>query len=116
MTLLGHLRKRFKGPIEFILCCWMKRCLSSKYSCRAEFVTRRLLAVRFGLAATASSCRFRDVVPYGIGLGSPSTQQALVIALSEWYTAHAQNVVCGDDVEIEVGERKRKDESLRRER
>ena len=50
-----------------------------------------------------------------IRLGSPSTQLALVIALSERHTPHAQDVVCGDGVEIEVGQRKRKDEGLRRE-
>jgi exosome complex RNA-binding protein Rrp4 len=49
------------------------------------------------------------------GLGSPSAQPALVIALSERYTPRAQDVVCGDGVEIEVGQRKRKDEGLRRE-
>ena len=48
-------------------------------------------------------------------LGSPSAQPALVIALSERHAPRAQDVVCGDGVEIEVGQRKRKDEGLRRE-
>src|SRR5579863_1362168 len=47
--------------------------------------------------------------------GGPSAQSALVIALSERHTPRAQNVVCGDGVEMEVGQRKRKDEGLRRE-
>jgi hypothetical protein len=50
-----------------------------------------------------------------LGLGSPSAQPALVIALSERHTPRAQDVVCRDGVEIEVGQRKRKDEGLRRE-
>jgi hypothetical protein len=48
-------------------------------------------------------------------LGGPSAQPALVVALSERHTPRAQDVVCGDGVEIEVGQRKRKDEGLRRE-
>jgi hypothetical protein len=50
----------------------------------------------------------------GTFLGSPSAQLALVIALSERHTPRAQDVVCSDGVEIEVGQRKRKDEGLRR--
>jgi hypothetical protein len=34
---------------------------------------------------------------------SPSAQSALVIALSDRHTPRAQDVVCGDGVEIEVG-------------
>jgi hypothetical protein len=48
-------------------------------------------------------------------LGSPSAQLALVIALSERHTPRAEDVVCSDGVEIEVGQRKRKDKGLRRE-
>jgi hypothetical protein len=64
-------------------------------------------------ASRAWSRRFRDSVLQGTGLGSPSAQPALVIALSEGHTPRAQDVVCGDGVEIEVGQRKRKDEGLR---
>jgi hypothetical protein len=67
-------------------------------------------------ASRAWSRRFRDSVLQGTGLGSPSAQPPLVIALSERHTPRAQDVVCGDGVEIEVGQRKRKDEGLRRER
>jgi hypothetical protein len=59
--------------------------------------------------------RFRDSVLQGTGLGSPSAQLALEIAFSERHTPRAQDVVCGDGVEIEVGQRERKDEGLRRE-
>src|SRR6266481_8293496 len=61
------------------------------------------------------SCRFRERILSDTFLGSPSAQPALVIALSERHTPRAQDVVCGDGVEIEVGQRKRKDEGLRRE-
>jgi hypothetical protein len=53
--------------------------------------------------------------PWGTDLGCPSAQPALVIALSERHTPRAQYVVRGDGVEIEVGQRKRKDQSFRRE-
>jgi hypothetical protein len=53
--------------------------------------------------------------PAGTFLGSASAQLAFVIALSERHTPRAQDVVCGDGVEIEVGQRKRKDEGLRSE-
>jgi hypothetical protein len=55
------------------------------------------------------------IVPSDTGLCSPSAQPALVIALSDGHTPRAQDVVCGDGVEIEVGQRERKDEVLRRE-
>ena len=46
-------------------------------------------------------------------LGSPRAEPALVVGLSERYTPRAQDVVCGDGVEIEVGQRKGKDEGFR---
>jgi hypothetical protein len=64
------------------------------------------------LLVSGRSCRFRDRVLSGTGLGSPSAQSTLVIALSEWHTPRAQDVVCGHGVEIKVGQRKRKDEGL----
>jgi hypothetical protein len=53
--------------------------------------------------------------PAGTGLGSPSAQSALVVALSERHTPRAQDVVRGDGVEVEVGQRKRENQGLRRE-
>ena len=64
---------------------------------------------------SARSCRFGESVLSDTFLGSPCAQPALVVALSERHTPRAQDVVCGDGVEIEVGQRKRKDEGLRRE-
>jgi hypothetical protein len=42
--------------------------------------------------------------PPGTPLGSPSAQSALVIALPERHTPGAQDVVCSDRVEVEVGQ------------
>jgi hypothetical protein len=39
---------------------------------------------------------------------------SLVIAFSERHAARAQDVVCGDGVEMEVGQREREYEGLRR--
>ena len=49
------------------------------------------------------------------GLGRSGMQRALVIALAERHAPPAQDVVSGDGVEMEVGQRKREDEGLRRE-
>jgi hypothetical protein len=73
-------------------------------------------AVRSALAARPGAVVCAAVFHNRIGLGGTSSQPALVIALSERHTPRAQNIVCGDDVKIEVGQRKRKDEGLRRER
>src|SRR5882724_10140571 len=43
------------------------------------------------------------------------TQPALVVALAERHAPRAQDVVGGDGVEMEVGQRKRENEGLRRE-
>ena len=64
------------------------------------------------LLGSPRSYRFREYVLERTGLVGPSAQPALVIALSERHTPRAQDVICGDGVEIEVGQRKRKDESL----
>lgn len=45
-------------------------------------------------------------------LGSQSAQSAFVIALSDRHTPRAKDVVCGDGMEIEVGQGKRKNEGL----
>jgi hypothetical protein len=71
--------------------------------------TRESFVAGFG----TRSCRFRESILSATFLGSPSAQPALVIALSERHTPRAQDVVCGDGVEIEVGQRKREDEGLR---
>jgi hypothetical protein len=72
----------------------------------------RDLGRKWQLLVSGRNCRLRDSVLFGAGLGSPSAQSTLVIALSEWHTPRAQDVVCGDSVEIKVGQRKRKDEGL----
>jgi hypothetical protein len=53
-------------------------------------------------SSRAGNFRFRESVLSGAGLGTPSTQLALVIALAQRHTARAQDVVCGDGVEIEL--------------
>jgi hypothetical protein len=80
----------------------------------ADYVGRERLRRPDG-PLSARSCRFGESILSDTFLGSPSAQPALVIALSERHTPRAQDVVCGDGVEIEVGQRKRKDEGLRRE-
>jgi hypothetical protein len=82
--------------------------------CGAIMLVERLRWAR-AVRSRARSCRFRESILSDTFLGSPSAQPALVIALSERHTPRAQDVVCGDGVEIEVGQRKRKDEGLRRE-
>jgi hypothetical protein len=69
---------------------------------------RRLASAQCG-RQPARSCRFRESMLSSTFLGSPSAQSALVIGLAKWHTPRAQDVVCGDGVEIEVGQRKRKD-------
>jgi hypothetical protein len=93
----------------------------------ADMCARRLRGIAGGALASPelriSSTRKRPTTTGGSGsipvlggaLGSPSAKLTLVIALSERHTARAQDVVCGDGVEIEVGQRKRKDQGLRRE-
>ena len=56
-----------------------------------------------------------EVVSGPYRLGGLGAQPALVIALAERHAARAQDVVCGDGVEMEVGQREREDEGLRRE-
>src|SRR5262249_28116383 len=38
------------------------------------------------------------------------------VALAEWHALHAQDVVCGRGVEVEVGQRERQEKSIGRER
>jgi hypothetical protein len=49
------------------------------------------------------------------GRGRPSAQLPLVVALAKRHAPRAQDVIGGDGVEMKVGQRKGKKESLRRE-